>query len=180
MENYKQIIDNCRLQKRDAQAHFFAYFHRRIYNTCFRILESHPDAEEVVQEAFLKVLMQMELLRDDPRVMESLLRRIAINMSIDVCRRKKYRNVEIDVNQLEDTGHASDELLQFDSDIDVEMIKHKMQQLPPSFRLVLSLKLLDDLEYDEIAEQLGITQHTARAHFSKARRQLTQLIKMEL
>lgn len=159
---------------------FYALFHRSVYNSSYRILEHSGEAEEVMQETFLKVFTRPHLLKDDPGVMEATLRRIAINHSIDICRRRHVEYVQFDYKA--ERSAAGDAQPEVDEQVDnpritIDIIKEKIKALPRKCRLVLDLHLIEGLDYDTIAGELGVAASAVRAQYSRARRRLMESIK---
>ena len=175
MNSYKVIVHQCRKRERRAQLEFYMMFYKSVYNSCFRILGNQQEAEEIMQESFLKVLDKTELLQEDAGSMEKMLKRIAINSSIDCYRKRKIRFVELEDKFTFTPDTDTEDTLQ--NEIRLEAIEHTMQLLPEGYRIILSLHLIEGLEYAEIAEQLNLSASTVRSQFTRARQKLINLIK---
>ena len=173
MSDYKIIIRKC-LQKDDrAQLEFYMHFYKSVYNSCFRILGNPQEAEEVMQETFLKAFDKLETYDCDEKSMERILKRIAVNRSIDLYRKRKIRFKELD----EEVDTIMEEDEQEEIEIRLEAIGRAMKLLPEGYRIILSLHLLENMEYEEIAQKLQISASTARSQFTRARQKLIQLVK---
>ena len=96
MNSYKVIVNRCRKRDRRAQLEFYMMFYKSVYNSCLRILGNQQEAEEIMQESLLKVLNKPELIEEDALSTEKILKRIAINSSIDLYRKRKIKFVELD------------------------------------------------------------------------------------
>ena len=178
-DTYIDIIGRCREGERSAQMSFYALFHRGVYNSSLRIVGNSAEAEEVMQETLLKALMCNELLIDNRQAMEAMLRRIAINRSIDVCRKRRVRFAEIDHSAGEwdeEQGGAEDEA---PGGLSAEKIFATMELLPKGSRIILTLKLIEGYQYCEIAKELGIAESAVRSQFSRGRKRLVELLKSE-
>lgn len=150
-------------------------FYKSVYNSCFRILGNPQEAEEMMQESFLKVLNKTELLQDDAVSMEKMLKRIAINSSIDCYRKRKICFVELEDKYASVSEPETDDALQ--NEIRLEAIEQMMQLLPEGYRMILSLHLIEEMDYAEIAEQLNLSASTVRSQFTRAKQKLIYLIK---
>ncbi len=128
-----------------------------------------------MQESFLKVLDKTELLQEDAGSMEKMLKRIAINSSIDCYRKRKIRFVELEDKYATSPEAETEELQQ--NEIRIEAIERMMQLLPQGYRLILSLHLIEGMDYAEIAERLNVSASTIRSQFTRARQKLIHLIK---
>lgn len=172
--NYSAIIERCKTSDRDAQMEFYAVFYKGVFNSAFRILGNREEAEEVMQEAILKVLTRGNLLCADQSRMEALLRRMAINASIDICRKRKVRFVE--VGQVSGYDAEDDIVSDNAGDVTFEKVRAVISGMPRGYRTILTLKLLDGMEYCEMAEELDVTESAVRSQYSRARRKLCELL----
>ncbi|MDL2251325.1 RNA polymerase sigma factor [Odoribacter sp. OttesenSCG-928-J03] len=153
---------------------FYSLFYKGIYNSSLRILGDSFEAEEVMQETFMKVFKQPELYEADAVAMKKKLNRIAINHSIDIYRKRKVRFVELNENNHLIPDEQDEAELE---DISIEAIYQMINLLPDGYRLIVNLHLIEGIEYDEIAENLQLSATTIRSQFSRARQKLIQLIK---
>ncbi len=133
------------------------------------------DAEEVMQETFIKFFDHAEAYNMPYPDLERKLRRIAINASIDVLRQQKVFFVPINDNFdcEEDEDYSDNE----DLNITIDTIQEAIAKLPNGYRTIVNLRLIEELEFEQIAEILHITSSTARSQFVRARKKLATLIK---
>lgn len=132
------------------------------------------DAEEVMQETFIKFFDHAQDYDLPYPDLERKLRRMAINASIDVIRQRKTFFVSIDDNlDCEEDVYGEEEK----SDISVEQIQQAIAQLPEGYRTIVNLRLIEEFSFDHIARILGIAPSTARSQFVRARKKLEILIK---
>mgnify|MGYP001028677888 CR=1 FL=1 len=175
MNSYQVIAHHCRKRERRAQLEFYMMFYKSVYNSCFRILGNQQEAEEIMQESFLKVLNKTELLQEDAVSMEKILKRIAINRSIDCYRKRRIRFVELEDQHAFAPDDETEEAQQ--NEIRLEAIEQMMPLLPEGYRMILSLHLIEGMDYAEIAGQLNVAVSTIRSQFTRARQKLIYLIK---
>lgn len=173
MDDYKTIIRKCRSRDRRAQLEFYMLFYKRVYSSCFRILGNPQEAEEIMQETFLKVLDRIEDYPAEADNMIRVLKRMAVNRSIDLYRKRKIQFVELGENFEYPEGNEEEE----DTELRLEAIGKMMQLLPEGYRLILSLHLIEDMQYDEIARKLQISASTVRSQYIRAKQKLIRLIK---
>lgn len=170
---HADLLEQCQQNDRKAQSQFYRIFYKKIYNCCFRILNHSQDAEDVMQEAFLKILSDLSPY-DSLEVVERVLRRIAINKAIDVLRRRKVQFVEID-DIYENYADLPDE---FEEDeIDIGHIRQIIETLPEGYKLVINLHLFEEMDFQEIAEVMNISASTVRSQYSRAKQKLIYLLK---
>lgn len=176
MENYTRIVAACRRQEKKAQLQFYNLFCKSVYNSSLRIVGNSPEAEEVMQETFLKVFTRPHLLQENENAMERMLRRIAINHSIDIFRKRNIR-FEAFTERHNSTLPDEDEPEEEDqTEATVEMIRQGIRELPDGYRMILSLHLIEGLKYEEIARQLNISASGVRSQYVRARKKLIQMI----
>lgn len=173
MSDYKTILRGCLNRDRRAQLEFYMQFYKSVYNSCYRILGNPQESEEVMQETFLKVLDRIENYREDACTMERILKRMAVNRSIDIYRKRKIKFVELN-DQLD---YTEDTTATENDEIRIEAISKMMQLLPQGYRLILNLHLIEEMDYTDIASRLQLSPSTVRSQYARAKQKLTELIK---
>lgn len=167
----KQCASNCP----KAQMDLYGLFSSRVYYSCYRILQNQMEAEEVMQDSFLKVFDKIEQYIDAPEKLEFSLRRIAINASIDTLRKRNVVFVDCD-NIAEDEEEIIDNDQQYETEEMAQKAKAIIGSLPDGYRTILMLKLVEQIDNKEIAEQLGISELTVRSQFLRARNKVKTLL----
>lgn len=172
----EKLIDRCQSGEASAQMELYSMLFGSVYSSALRITRDSVSAQEIAQDSFLKIFRDINRYRDR---LDLVVRRIAINASIDLLRRRKVIFVEF--SSLCDVDNHDQEPL--DDELpdtvyhDIESIKRSIDALPTGYRLVITLRLIDELSFDEIAAQMDITSSTARSQFTRARRKLIEIIK---
>lgn len=169
------IIEQCKKGERRAQMQLYTTFYKRVYNTCYRVLRNSSEAEDVMQDSFLKAFSGLDSYNDSIPF-EAWLVRIAINASIDKLRRK-----DLDMIDLNENLHS--EILDTDDNEEWEKITEKVTQvkvaiekLPEASRLIINLYLIEGYDHEEIADILNIAPGTARIQYMRAKQKLITLI----
>ncbi len=171
-ENYQLVIDGCKKQREQSQLEFYKLFYKAVYNSCFRILRRQEEAEEAMQDTFIKAFDNISSLNIGTHP-EPWLKRIAINTSIDRLRKKKQVLLELNSNteiEEEETESYDDKLLK------VEAIKKGIELLPQGFRLVLGLHLIEEYSFEEVAKTLQISASTVRSQYVRGRARLREML----
>jgi RNA polymerase sigma-70 factor, ECF subfamily len=128
-----------------------------VLTTAFRVLRDRSLAEDVLQETFLK-LYQMKDRLDEAVSITGLLRKISINMSIDILR-KRGRERSLEVNEVEDQGSTPSIYIPF-TQVGVNeavIVRELLERLPSVDRLILELRYGEQLSYAEISRALDIS-----------------------
>ncbi len=145
----------------------------RFYRVAFYMLESEADAEDAVQELYLKLWTGRERL-DDVRNPLAYGVMVLKNICIDKIRKRSARqtaelNEKLSPQEAPpDRGLAVKETL--------KILLHEMEKLPENQFKVLKMKVLDGMKYDEISRETGLSEVNVRVLISKARKTLRQKI----
>lgn len=150
-----------------------AYKHM-MYGASVRILKSREEAEDVVQDCFIKAFEKIHQLQDDANL-GGWLKRIVINKSLDVAREKNKIIATDEVSVLENEPEEVEDTIE--SSISVKQVKSCIAQLKEKYRVVLNLYLIEDYNHREIGELLNIKESTVRNQFRRGKQQLLKLIK---
>lgn len=140
---------------------------QRVYWHIRRMVINHDDADDLVQEVFIKVWKNLGTFREDAQLF-TWIYRIATNECITFLNRKKMRN---NVSLGEDSDYLVQDL-QSEAYLTADAIQLKLQKalltLPDKQRLVFNMKYFDDLKYEEISEMLGTSVGALKASYHLA------------
>ena len=169
-----QLIDQALQGDRAAFARLVELNQDRLFASMLQVTGSPEEAEEVVQEAFIRVFMKLDTFQRNSQFF-TWLYRIAFNSALTRRRRKRAR-VSLDHcrenNGLEvtDEGDSVDEPMLREER--VVMVRQAMRTLTDEHRTILVLREMEEHSYEDIAEILEISIGTVRSRLSRARRQL--------
>lgn len=157
-----------RIAKGDEEA-FATIFHdytSRLFLIVVKLLKSESDAEEVIQNVFLKLWLQRENL---PQIQNpgAWLNRLASNEALDFLRRKATRHKYL---RTVDKAEANDDELHHALDAKElnRLIWEAVEKLPPARQEIFRLSRQEGKSRDEIAEQLGLSKHTVKNQMASA------------
>ena len=156
----------------------FRQYGKRLYNTALRITLSSSEAEEIMQETLIRFLTGSRR----PDDVWAWLRRMCINRSIDFLRREK-RFVNIDDAFASAEPVLADDNEEVWSGLDGKvfpMVMDLLKAMPDGYRTILTLKLIEDIDYKEIASMLGISESSVRSQYLRGRRKLAEKLKEKL
>jgi len=170
----EKLINSCKKGDRKAQFEIYKQYSKAMFNTSFRILKDSAEAEDVVQEGFLKAFQNIETYSGSVSF-GAWLKKIIINASLDSWRKRKleFENIDDIKVQFFEDDTINDE---YEIEYKVEQVKLAIASLPDGYRIVLSLYLLEGYDHDEISEILGITASTSRSQLVRARKKLLDLL----
>jgi len=146
-----------------------------LYKVMYRMVLNRDDAEDLVEEAFIKAYRSIKRF-DTGRPFYAWLRRIAVNNAINFLK-KERRNLTEPLEFVEKSlsNSRNDPVAITEQKALTERINQAMLKLPREFRTVLSLKIEEDLSYDEISQLLKIPKGTVMSRLARARQKLKQI-----
>ena len=149
-------------------------YQQKVYWHIRRMVISHDDTDDLVQDVFLKVWKSLSNFRNDSQLY-TWLYRIATNESITFLKRKKIRNsVSIDDDDGKKMVKTLAESPYFDGDKAQMKLQKALLTLPEKQRLVFNMKYFDDLKYEDISEILGTSVGALKASFHIAVKKIEQ------
>lgn len=151
--------------RRKAFAAMVEQYSEKLYWTIRHIVGRHEDADDALQNTFLKVWNKLDDFRGDARL-STWLHRIAVNEALDLLRREKKHNAGSDMDAGELRNAFSDEY--FDGDEAEQLLRDAIETLPEAQRAVFSLKYYDNKQYKEISEILCTTEGGLKANYHHA------------
>ncbi|GAB4406942.1 MAG: RNA polymerase sigma factor [Bacteroidia bacterium] len=169
---HQELIERCLRLEARAQRQLYEMFAPEMMAVCARYAHSLADAEDMLQEGFVKVFRNLKHYRDQG-YLGAWIRRIMINNAIDHLRRGKPRQQQAELYPsvaMDETGDAL-ELIQ------AEELMRMIRELPGGYRMVFNLYAVEGYSHAEIGEQLGITESTSRSQYARARALLQQRIR---
>ncbi|MDB5250188.1 MAG: polymerase sigma factor, sigma-70 family [Segetibacter sp.] len=172
----EQLIDGCIKGNRQSQTGLYNVLMPQMFGVCLRYCNNHEEAEEVLQEGFMKVFEFIHQYKFEG-AFEGWVRKIMVNCALQKYRRKRQLRpvVDIDSAEVADTGH--EEIM---SKIGTKELLKMVQQLPPAYRLVFNLYVFEGMKHREIAELLNISEGTSKSNLSDARFLLQKAVKLSL
>ncbi len=174
---HQDIIDRCRKGEQKAQFQLYKLYYKAMYNTSYRILNNRMEAEDAMQESFLKAFDKIETYSGKVSF-GAWLKRIVINQSLDELKKNKIddRFIEDEGVKLKETAEE-DENDETEKNFNIDDIKEAMNDLPDGYRIVLSLYLLEGYDHDEISQILNISSSTSRSQYTRAKNKLKKQLK---
>lgn len=165
------LIKGCIEGNPEMQKLLYDLYSSKMYGVCLRYAENAEDANDVMQEGFIKVYRSLPKFRAEGSF-EGWIRRIFVNTSIEHYRKKtkKYNITEVQENTIEDN-----ELSALDS-LATKDILNIINELSPGYKQVFNLHVVEGYSHKEIADILGITEGTSKSQLARAKGVLKKII----
>lgn len=183
-----ELIEGLRTGREEAYETLIAKYQQPVYNLVYRLLNDPADANDVVQEIFLKIFRNINTFRGQSSL-KTWVYRIAVNEAHNhrrwFCRHRKQ---EIGLEREEDDRSYQDTLsdpgktpFQIAADDEAQhILEAAMKGLNPTFRAAVVLRDIEDLSYEEIAEILQINLGTVKSRIMRGRESLRQTLTARL
>lgn len=166
------LIDRCKTGDSRAQMALYEQYCKAMYNVAYRIVKDHAEAEDVMQESFIKAFSKLSDFRGEVSF-GAWLKRIVINTGIQSYR-KQQRSQEVPLEavlyRVEDKEDSSPDYETVDQK--AQKVLQLISMLKENYRLALTLHLVEGLDYEETASMLNISNGNCRTLISRAKEQL--------
>jgi RNA polymerase sigma-70 factor (ECF subfamily) len=173
MHNDKELIDRCLEGNPKAQESLYRRFSPRMYGVCLRYAHNTLEADDILQEAFIRIFKFLKDYRFNGSL-EGWIHRIVINTAINYYKSKLHEREEINI---EKAGNEED-LKSIDIDTMArDELLGVIQQLPEGYRMVFNLYVIEGYNHQEIGKLLNISESTSKSQLSRARAVLQQKIR---
>jgi RNA polymerase sigma factor (sigma-70 family) len=169
------LINGCKEGNRRMQEEMYRRFSPRMYAVCLRYASNAEEAEDILQEGFIKVFKKLDSFRSEGSF-EGWVRRIFVNTAIEQFRRKRYLQpvTEREENTIEGKSlSALDGLAEKD-------ILALIKELSPGYRTIFNMYVVEGYTHKEIADMLGISEGTSKSQLSRAKVILQEMVKKYL
>jgi RNA polymerase sigma factor (sigma-70 family) len=166
------LIKGCLEGNRRMQEEMYRRLSPRMYAVCLRYAGNTEEAEDILQEGFIKVFKKLDSFRSEGSF-EGWVRRIFVNTAIEHFRRKRYLTpvTEKEENTIE--GKYTSVL----DDLGAKDIMALVQQLSPGYRTVFNMYVVEGYTHKEIADMLGISEGTSKSQLSRAKVILQDMVR---
>jgi RNA polymerase sigma factor (sigma-70 family) len=159
----QELIDGCRKGDRSFQRALYDRFSRKMLVVCLRYSKSSAEAEDILQEAFVKVFQGIKDFRQESKL-ETWITRIMVNTALNAQRKKLYLFPMVDV---EDTNLTEEEVSV--TGMNVQDLLDMIQSLPQGCQVVFNMFAIEGYSHKEIADLLGISEGTSKSQYARAR-----------
>jgi len=166
------IIAGCLYNEPSAQRELYGRFSPKMLAVCYRFAQSREDAEDMLQEGFIKVFTQIHTFQNKG-AFEGWIRRIIVHTCINFL--KKYKKF----NDCIDLAHADSENVREEtipSIMQAKQVSECIRHLPIGYRTVLNLYAIEGYSHREISVMLDIEESTSRSQYTRAKSMLENIL----
>jgi RNA polymerase sigma factor (sigma-70 family) len=162
----EQLIQECLAGNRKSQSALYSLFADRMFGLCLRYAGTRAEAEDIMQEGFIKVFGCLHQFRYQGSF-EGWIRTIMINSALKKYRQKKLSRSILPVDGIYGLNIAARESIL--PGVDAKDLLNLVQQLPPAYRMVFNLYVFEGMKHREIARALHISEGSSKSNLHDAR-----------
>ncbi len=161
----RQLVKDCLKGKPEAQRQLYEHFAKNMLGVCYRYTKSLPDAEDVLQDGFVKVFLGMQQYKFEGEL-GAWIHRIIVNTALNFLKRnRKYRDEmyfkEQPLHPVTDDNPIVN--------LEAKELADLIRQLPQGYQTIFNLHAVEGFTHVEIGEMLGISDGTSRSQYARAR-----------
>jgi len=164
----KELIARCLQGDLLAQEELYERYKRRMYGICLRYAGNALEAQDILQEGFVRAFQQLKQFRFQGPL-EAWLRRIFINTAITLAKRENKFNNKVELTSNLQVGNDGSDIF---SSLNLQEILQLIQKLPTGYRTVFNLFVMEGYKHKEIGKKLKISENTSKSQLSAAKRRL--------
>ncbi|WP_018616705.1 RNA polymerase sigma factor [Segetibacter koreensis] len=172
----QQLIEACIKGDRQSQSRLYSLYTPKMFVVCLRYSKSREEAEEILQEGFMKVFEHLHQYKY-AGPFEGWIRKIMVNCALQKYRSKGNLRPVIDIDTDAVDYAVNEDII---SKIGTKELLKMVQELPPAYRIIFNLYVFEGMKHREIAELLGISEGTSKSNLSDARAILQKAVNKSL
>ena len=166
------ILQGCLQNNPASQRELYARYSPKMLAVCYRFAHNREDAEDMLQEGFIKVFSQIHTFRNQG-AFEGWIRRIVVHTCINHLKKNKRFNESVDIIHA-NTIQVREETVP--SIVQAKQIVECIRLLPMGYRTVLNLYAIEGYTHKEIADMLDIEESTSRSQYTRAKAMLEDIL----
>ena len=167
----EQLIADCKSGDHRAQLKLYNQYAQAMFNTARTVLNNDADAEECMQEAFLRAFKSLHQYRAEASF-GAWLKRITINECL-----RRQRRVRLEFESISSNLKHEEEEPDRDFPFSISQVKQAMSKLPVGYKVVLQLYLIEGYDHEEIAQILDMKSATSRSQYLRGKKKLAEILK---
>jgi RNA polymerase sigma-70 factor (ECF subfamily) len=174
MFNLEMVIEGCKKNNRKAQIDLYNQYGTKLLAVCMRYVADRSEAEDILQEGFLKVLNNIREYSGKGHF-ENWMKKIIVNTAITHFHREKKHYYHDEIEEVQD--HELQNVLAPDKEYDEKELYELLKRMPEGYRMIFNLYAVEGYKHKEIAEQLHIGENTSKTQYLRAKSWLIKEMK---
>ena len=169
----QEMIALCKENDRKAQKGLFDFLAPKMYPVCIRYVGDRDTAQDILQDGFITLFAKLDSYSGEGSF-EGWARKIFVNTALMYLRKTDALKLGTDISEARSLSSDSPTALQH---IGYKDLMRLVAELPPGFRTVFNMYVVEGYSHKEIGEALGISENTSRSQLQRARKLLQDKIK---
>ena len=165
MDAGRDLISGCLKHDPVAEKKLYDLFSGEMYGVCLRFAGNERDAKDMLQIGFIRVFHYLHQYRFDGQL-GGWIKRIILNTAVTYCRRNARYLREVELKESTIDATFSEDML---SILTITNLLDIIQELPPGYRTIFNLYVIEDYSHKEIGVMLGISESTAKSQYHRAK-----------
>ena len=166
------MLNGCLRNNATAQEALYNRFSPRMLGVCYRFAKNREDAEDMLQEGFIKVFTQIHQYRNEG-ALEGWIRRIVVHTCINILKKNKKFSDSVDITNAHSI-HVREEMIP--SIMQAKQVVECIRALPLGYKTVLNLYAIEGYSHKEIGSMLDIEESTSRSQYTRAKAMLEEVL----
>lgn len=150
-----------------------------MFAMCLRYADNREDAEDMLQEGFIQVFRDLHQYKETGSF-EGWVRKVVLNVALQFLRKKRRDINPGRMDRWDEANYADEEDPGLYSDDLIKIALHYFHTMPPGFRTVLNLHVIEGFSHEQIAQTLGISVGTSKSQLSRAKAYLKNMLEKNL
>lgn len=173
MTGQVQLVKDCLKYKPSAQKQLYQAFARQMLGVCYRYTKSIQDAEDVMQEGFVRAFTFLHQYNNDGDL-GAWIRRIMVNTALNYLKKNRKYQHDLSFETIDLTIVTTEDPEVY---LNTKELAELIRQLPTGYQTIFNLHAVEGYNHIEIGELLGISDNTSRSQYMRARQLLVRWIK---
>ena len=163
--DYNKLVNDCLKKETAAQRELYAHFANAMLGVCYRYTKSMTDAEDVLQEGFIKVFRNLHQYKGSGEL-GGWIRRIMVNTAINYLKNQSRYQYDLSFtdSSLHPVSDESPEIM-----LNAKELAELIRQLPTGYQTIFNMHAVEGYSHVEIGKILGINEGTSRSQYARAR-----------
>lgn len=166
------LLKGCLNNEAVAQRELYNKFSAKMLAVCYRYAHNREDAEDMLQEGFIKIFLQIHTF-ENRGAFEGWIRRIIVHTCINILKKNKKFNESVDIIHANSIQVREDSV---SSIVQAKQVVECIRLLPIGYRTVLNLYAVEGFSHREIAQMLEVEESTSRSQYTRAKTMLEDIL----
>ena len=172
----RKLLEGCLKKDKNAQRQLYERYKVPMFRLCLRYAKDKPEAEDILQEGFIKVFTDLPKYRGEG-ALGGWIRRVILNIALQHLRKQKKIFPTVEIEEVSESRAAEEVIF---SGFGARELTKMIQKLPRGYQTVFNLYVIEGFSHKEIADQLGFTVNTSKSQLSKAKAMLRRMLEKSM